>query len=398
MKNLAALVALATVVAVPANAVAVWGQCGGIGYSGSTSCDAGSTCVFENDYYSQCQPGTASSTTPTSTTGSTSPAATTGLSRAFKAKGKVFWGTASDSNRFSNSQDSAVTIREFGGVTPENSMKWDATEPSRGSFSFSGSDALVNYATQNGMLIRAHTLGTFVAISLPDPKSAADAQPMQLEVWHSQLPSWVSSITDKSTLTSVIQTHISNVAGRYKGKVRSWDVVNEIFNEDGTLRSSVFSNVLGQSFVNIAFQAARSADPSAILYINDYNLDSANAKVNGIVNLVNSLNSGGSKLIDAIGTQMHLQANGAGGALAALQKLASANVNEVAITELDIVNAAPSDYLAVTNACLQVSKCVSITSWGVRDPDSWIASSNPLLFDANFNPKPAYTAIMQDLA
>ncbi|OBZ65450.1 Inosine-5'-monophosphate dehydrogenase [Grifola frondosa] len=285
------------------------GQCGGIGYTGSTTCDAGTTCVYLNDWYYQCQPGTATSAPSTSAPPTSAPATSTAappstsghLDAAFKAKGKIFWGTASDSNRFSDATDSAVTKAQFGGVTPENSMKWDA------------------------------------------------------------------------------------------------DVVNEIFNDDGTFRSSVFYNVLGEDFVTIAFQAARAADPNAKLYINDYNLDSANAKLNAVVNLVNKINSSGTKLIDGIGTQMHLQAGGAGGALAALQKAATANV-EVAITELDIVGAAPNDYTTVVKACLAVPSCISITSWGVSDKDSWIASSNPLLFDANFQPKPAYTAVMQVLA
>lgn len=104
----------------------------GIGFSGSTVCDAGTACVELNAYYSQCQPGAAApaptsspAAPPPSQTGAPAPAAT-GLDKAFKAKGKVFFGTASDSNRFSNPTDSAVTIREFGGLTPENSMKWDA--------------------------------------------------------------------------------------------------------------------------------------------------------------------------------------------------------------------------------------------------------------------------------
>lgn len=104
-------------------------------------------------------------------------------------------------------------------------------------------------------------------------------------------------------MTSVVQTRIAKVARRYKGRVRPRDAVNEIFYEDGAFRSSVFFNVLGEQFVTIAFKAVRAADPNAKLYINDFNLDSANAKLKGLVNLVKNVNSSGTKLIDGIGSQ-----------------------------------------------------------------------------------------------
>ncbi|PKS06357.1 hypothetical protein jhhlp_007105 [Lomentospora prolificans] len=301
--------------------------------------------------------------------------AITNIDKLMKEKGKLYFGTCADRNLLSNAQNTAVISATFGQLTPENSMKWDQINAQQNSYNWQPADFLMDYAEKNNLTVRGHTL-----------------------VWHSQLAGWVNNINDRNQLTKVIEDHVAAIVGRWKGKIRAWDVVNEMFNEDGSLRQSVFSRVLGEDFVRIAFEAARKADPDAILYINDYNLDSPTyAKTtNGMANHVKKWLAAGVP-IDGIGSQGHLTPGQAGAHVEALKLLAATGVKEVATTELDIQGAPANDYATVVKGCLDIESCVGVTVWGVRDPDSWRANTNPLLFDGQYNPKPAFNAIAQAL-
>ncbi|WP_328966470.1 non-reducing end alpha-L-arabinofuranosidase family hydrolase [Streptomyces sp. NBC_00239] len=287
-----------------------------------------------------------------------------------------YFGTAVAAGRLGDPTYAGISDREFNMITPENEMKWDAIEPSRGNFNFGPADQIVNHAVAHGQRLRGHTT-----------------------VWHSQLPSWVSSIRDAATLRSVMNNHITAAMTHYKGKIYAWDVVNEAFADGGSgqHRSSVFQNVLGNGFIEGAFRTARAADPAAKLCYNDYNIENwTDAKTQGVYKMVKDFKSRGVP-IDCVGFQSHFGTSGPPSSLqTTLSNFAALGV-DVQITELDIAQASPTHYANTVNACLSVARCTGITVWGIRDSDSWRSGESPLLFDNNGKPKAAYTAVMNAL-
>ncbi|MFG2021531.1 endo-1,4-beta-xylanase [Actinomadura geliboluensis] len=310
------------------------------------------------------------------------------LGEAAAAKGRVF-GTAAAQGHMGESAYVTTLDREFNQLTPENEMKWETTEPSRDSFNFSAADQLVSHAQAQGMAIRGHTL-----------------------VWHSQLPGWVSNISSRDDLLSVMRNHIAKEAGHFAGKVDYWDVVNEAFQDgSGARRDSVFQRVIGDGYIEEAFRAARQADPNAKLCYNDYNIDGQNAKSNAVYNMVQDFKARGVP-IDCVGLQAHLTLGNVPSDMQAnMQRFAALGV-DVHITELDIRMNTPADssklatqandYKKVVSARLAVSRCNVITVWGITDKYSWVPDTFPgegaaLLFDDNYNKKPAYTAVLEAL-
>jgi endo-1,4-beta-xylanase len=319
----------------------------------------------------------------------------TTLKQAAEARGIKF-GTAvtvGNSNLTSNQAYANIVASQFDVVTPGNEMKWGSVEPTQNQFNWGPADQIVAIAQANKQGVRGHNL-----------------------VWTSQLPGWLttSNFTGPQIL-QLMQNHVTTEATRFAGKVISWDVVNEPFNEDGTFQANIFEQAAGgSSYIATALRAARAADPNAKLYLNDFNIEGVNAKSTAMLNLVTSLKQQGVP-IDAVGLESHfIEGQNPTDIQQNIARFTAAGV-AVWITELDdritLTNGQASaaqlaqqatDYANVVKACLAVTGCVGITVWGFTDLDSWIPGFFPGqgaadIYDANLQPKPSFNSTLQAL-
>lgn len=300
--------------------------------------------------------------------------------------------------------------REFNGVVGENAMKWDALQAVRGTFTFSGADAMVDFAQKNDMIVRGHTF-----------------------VWHQQsgfvanMPAQATVQATRDTMFKVMKTHITTVMSHFKGKIHEWDIVNEAVARDsagmrlGTGTSSSFWSLRTDAanhnwdFVDSAYAYARLADSSAFLVYNDYDCEGMGRKSDLVYALVSRLKAKG--LIDGVGLQCHFYvpgtstgSNGAfspGEMAANLKRLADLGLR-ISLTEIDFRLPTPPTsahlaaqrdaYETLLGICLANPNCKNFFLWGLNDGSSWIpgqyaGQGAPLLFDDGFNPKPAYTGL-----
>ncbi len=239
---------------------------------------------------------------------------------------------------------------EFNMLVCENAMKFSSTERSEGNFSFGGGDALVEFAEENDMLVRGHTL-----------------------VWHSQTSSWIQNY-NRDRMLEAMESHINGLLDHWNGKILEWDVVNEAVSDNGReLRGSFWSNTIGDEFIDSAFVYAHRADPKALLYYNDYGADGINGKSDYTYEMVKGMLERGIP-IHGIGLQSHLSSNLRASSISDNIKRYGELGLRVSLTEIDITgtanNGAPWGDLM--EACLENFNCTSFMTWGVHDGISWL--------------------------
>ncbi len=318
----------------------------------------------------------------------------------------VLMGAAVDTDYLTNDPQYGATLaQQYSMIEAENEMKWGTIEATQNVFNYTPGDTFAAFAKANGMQLRGHNL-----------------------CWHAYNPDWLANGSfSPGDLSNLLQTYIANVVGHFKGEVFAWDVVNEALADDGSgLRDSIWYNqpgigLAGPGYIDQAFRWAHAADPDALLFYNDYNIEDAdnNPKADAMYSLVQGMLQRGVP-INGVGLQLHITTDpidvtttGLAANIARLNALGLL----VHFTELDVRipvdvsgNASSSDlaaqaqrYQDIVAVCMQFPGCTAVQTWGFTDKYSWIPSTFPgygaaLPFDVNYQPKPAYASILQALS
>jgi len=285
--------------------------------------------------------------------------------------------------------------REFNSLTAENAMKFNALHPSEFEFRWKDADDIVSFAKENNMRVHGHTL-----------------------LWPQKVPNWIKNYQgDQQAWKDLLKNHIYTVVKHFKGQVASWDVVNEAIATDGSLKKSIWLDKLGPDYIALAFQYAHEADPDALLFYNDYGHEFGGKKLQRILSMVADFKRRGVP-IDGLGMQMHLVVRISDQKIQQAINAVSKTGLLVHISELEIsvkynkpktflldgglASQQAEKYKAVFQAYQKVPRKqqFGITTWNVGDADAFrnnggINKDHPMLFDNDYQPKPAYRALLE---
>ncbi|MBO0347752.1 endo-1,4-beta-xylanase [Phormidium pseudopriestleyi FRX01] len=284
-----------------------------------------------------------------------------------------------------------VLGREFNILMPENHTKFWRLHPERDRYDFSEVDAIVQFAQEHDIKVVGHALAWFHAV-----------------------PRWVvEGNFSRDELMEILHDHIQTVVSHYRGQIYAWDVVNEPVEADGSLRETIWSKTIGPEYIDLALQWTREADPDTLLYINDY-AEGLNSKSESFYNLAKELRERGAPL-DAVGFQCHLgflSAKNAEEVAENMKRYAELGL-DVMFTEMDVpidqfsgtkeeqLEAQAKMYRDFLKVCLDASNCKTLMMWGFTDRHTWLkgftGGKAPLIFDESYRPKPAYSAMLEEL-
>ncbi|MCL7764726.1 endo-1,4-beta-xylanase [Polaribacter sp. Z014] len=317
-------------------------------------------------------------------------------------------GTAININRLLNDAKlQKLQIENFNSITATSDMKMQSILPVENQYNWKTADTILQYATKHNQRLFGHNL-----------------------IWHSSTPKWVEEKGEKDSiwLGDFMQQYIKTYVGRYKGKVAAWDVVNEAFESSGAnYRESFWFKKLGKSYIAKAFQYAHEADPDAILFYNDFNIERDTVKLNAVLKMVNEFKAKGVP-ISGIGFQMHIRMDIPDEIIAFALKKAAETGLQIHLSEVDIIFNTHNDerlggiqnYSVLTDEMKQAQaekyknlikmykeivpreQQFGITFWDFTDRDSWIKGffnlkDWPCIYDDNLQPKPAYFGVLDGL-